>query len=90
MKERSGKKSSELDDIRPDSWTFDDELLDLLWLLDNTIDLLPEVNENFEHILQSDLFKAEDFPKPTVAEKHSKTTLSLFDFAESESEPEEE
>ncbi|HAL16478.1 MAG TPA: DNA methyltransferase [Anaerolineaceae bacterium] len=90
MKERSGKKSSALDDIRPETWTFDDELLDLLWVLDNTIDLLPEVNANFERILNSDLFKAEDFPKPTAAEKHSKTTLSLFDFAEIELEPEEE
>lgn len=39
MKERAGKKSSPLDEIRPETWTFDNELLDLLWVLDNTIDL---------------------------------------------------
>ena len=90
MKDRAGKKSSALDDIRPESWTFDDELLDLLWLLDNTIDLLPKVNENFEKILQSDLFHANDFPKPTAAEQHSKNNLSLFDFSGVSLEAEEE
>jgi predicted helicase len=81
MKERAGKKSSPLDDIRPDSWTFDNELLDLLWVLDHTVDLLPDVNENFKKILATELFSANDFPKPTSAEKHSKSSLSLFDFA---------
>lgn len=94
MKERSGKKSSPLDAIRPASWIFDNELLDLLWVLDNTIDLLPEVNGNFEQVLQSALFHAEDFPKPTKQEHHSKTTLSLFDYAgvdmESSAEEDEE
>ncbi len=80
MKKRSGKKSSPLDDIRPEIWSFDNELLDLLWVLDNTINLLPQINQNLENILQSQLFKASDFPKPTDAEHHSKTTLPLFDF----------
>ena len=81
MKNRAGRKSSPLDEIRPEIWTFDDELLDLLWVLDNTIDLLPLVNQNLESILQSDLFSAGDFPKPSRQEQHSKTTLSLFDYA---------
>jgi hypothetical protein len=81
MKERSGKKSSLLDEIRPEVWAFDKELLDLLWVLDNTIDLLPEVNQNFESVLQSPLFGVDDFPKPSKKEHHSKTALSLFDFA---------
>ena len=67
--------------IRPDSWTYDNELLDLLWVLDNTIDLLPNINQNLEKILQSNLINAEIFPKPSVEELHSKTNLSLFDFA---------
>lgn len=62
-----------LDDIRPAGWAFEDELLDLLWLLDNTVDLLPEINAHFEQILQSDLFQAKDLPKPTAAEQRSKT-----------------
>ena len=81
MKDRAGKKSSPLDDIRPETWTFDNELLDLLWVLDHTIDLLPQVNQNLENILKSELIPAEEFPKPTKEEKHSKNTLTLFDFA---------
>lgn len=89
MKDRSGKKSSPLDDIRPEIWSFDDELLDLLWVLDNTLDMLPLVNANFDQILQGALFQTEDFPQPTAAEKHSKTNLSLFDFAGIDLEGEE-
>ncbi len=81
MKERSGKSSSLLDEIRPETWEFDNELLDLLWVLDNTIDLLPEVNKSFEQVLKSPLFGIEDFPKPSKEEQHSKGTLSLFDYA---------
>lgn len=38
MRDRSGKKSSPLDDIRPERWIFDGELLNLLWVLDHTFD----------------------------------------------------
>jgi hypothetical protein len=44
MKKGAGKKSSPLDDIRPQNWQFDDELLDLRWVLDLTIDLYPELS----------------------------------------------
>lgn len=81
MKVRAGKKSSPLDEIRPEAWTFDNELLDLLWVLDNTIDLLPDVNQNFERVLKSKLFHADDFPKPSSEESSSKSALSLFDYA---------
>ena len=39
MREPKGKKSSPLDDIRPEKWTrnFTDELLELLWILEATI-----------------------------------------------------
>ncbi len=47
----------------------------------NTVDLFPEINRNFERVLKSDLFDANDFPKPSQQEHHSKTSLSLFDFA---------
>lgn len=69
MKKRSGKKSSPLDDIRPETWQFDEELLDLLWVLDHTIDMLPEVTAVFEKILASELFVATNFPQPTKAER---------------------
>ncbi len=79
MKKRAGKKSSPLDEIRPEAWTFDNEFLDLLWVLDHTVDLIPEVNQNLKKVLSGDLFQSEDFPKPTKIEKHSKNTLMLFD-----------
>ncbi|NQT24656.1 hypothetical protein HQ585_04815, partial [candidate division KSB1 bacterium] len=50
-------------------WQFDNELLDLLWVLDVTIDLMPEVTAAFEGVLESDLFSAQDFPMPTDAER---------------------
>ncbi len=85
MRNRSEKSSSPLDDIRPESWEFDDELLDLLWVLDHTIDLLPNLAKNLELILASDLFAFADLPQPTDAErKRSKGVASgtpLFDFA---------
>ena len=69
MLERKGKKSSPLDDIRPGAWQFDNELLDLLWVLDATVDLMPKVTAAFEGVLESDLFNAHDFPEPTDAER---------------------
>ena len=38
MKKGAGKKSSPLDKIRPAAWQFDEELLDLLWVLEHTVD----------------------------------------------------
>lgn len=88
---RSGKKSSPLDEIRPGGWQFDDELLELLWVLDATVDLLPEVTMIFDEVLASALFVAEDFPTPTDAERRgpvaeSSGELTLFDSDEDEPE----
>ena len=33
----SGRKSSDLDKIRPERWTFGEELIELLWLLEATV-----------------------------------------------------
>ncbi len=77
MRQRAGKKSSPLDDIRPERWTFDDELLDLLWVLDATIDLLPEVDALFNTILGGPLFGAADFPQPSPAERQGPRARSM-------------
>jgi hypothetical protein len=74
MKKGAGKKSSPLDDIRPQNWQFDDELLDLLWVLDSTIDLYPELSTLFNSVLESSLFLASNFPQPTPAERLSSFT----------------
>ena len=74
MKKRSGKKSSPLDDIRPALWQFDDELLQLLWVLDATIDRLPALGALFEELLKTEHFTATDFPTPSGAERQGPKT----------------
>ena len=74
MKKRSGKKSSPLDDIRPAWWQFDDELLQLLWVLDATVDRLPALGVLFEELLEAEHFTTADFPVPTDAERQGPKT----------------
>jgi hypothetical protein len=69
MKKRSGKKSSLLDDIRPDSWRFDGELLELLWVLDATVDRLPALAVLFEELMTADHLPATAFPVPSGEER---------------------
>ncbi len=63
-RERAGKKSSPLDDIRPRSWTreFTRELLELLWVLEKTVEGYPEQIILFDEILDGPLFIASDLP----------------------------
>lgn len=86
MKNRSGRSSSPLDDIRPSVWEFDEELLDLLWVLDHTVDMQPDLKKNLEKIIKSELFNSKDFPEPTEAERKGPDGISsdtpLFDFAD--------
>lgn len=79
MKKGAGKKSSALDKIRPAAWHFDEELLDLLWVLEHTVDLWPELAKALEGILSSDLFTAKDFPEPKAEERAGKGHLPLLD-----------
>ncbi len=80
MKNRKGRKSSPLDDIRPTQWTFDNELLELLWVLDGSIDLLPEVNNLLAEILQGELFAAAELPTPTKIERKRMVEALPFGF----------
>lgn len=83
MKRRAGRKSSPLDDIRPDSWQFDDELLDLLWVLEHTVDLYPSLTNLLHNIVQGPLFTASGFQKPAKAECSGlKGALPLFESVE--------
>ena len=76
MKERSGRSSSPLDNIRPERWTFEmtRELLELLWVLEGVIALEPEQAQLLDEIVASDLFLATDLPTPTDAERAAPTT----------------
>ena len=64
MRERSGRKSSPLDDIRPRVWTreFTRELLELLWILERTLDGYPKQKKLLDEILAGPLFLASDLP----------------------------
>jgi len=92
MKDGAGKKSSPLDNIRPQTWQFDNELLELLWVLDATVDLFPQLSSLFDEALKSQLFVASDFPQPTQAEKTNSMialgNLPLFDVEEEVDEEE--
>ena len=66
MKTGAGKKSSLLDDIRPESWTeqFSAELLELLWALEETVNGYPAQEALLDAIIEGDCFKANEFPMP--------------------------
>ena len=66
---RSGKQSSPLDEIRPERWAFTEELLELLWVIEATLDLQPEGAELLERVCASDLFSEDELPKPSNAER---------------------
>jgi len=78
MKKGAGKKSSPLDDIRPERWTsqFTTELLELLWVLEATVEGYPEQAQLLEAVIEGDCFQADELPavpeemrKPPAARK---------------------
>ncbi len=69
MKNRKGRRSSPLDDIRPTSWTQTDELLRLLAILDHTVQVTPAAAQLLADICASPLIKATDLPTPTPTQR---------------------
>ena len=69
MRDRSGKRSSPLDDIRPERWTFDDELLSLLWVLEHSVARYPAHAILLKKIIASKQLTAADIDQPTFAER---------------------
>ena len=68
-RDRSGRKSSPLDEIRPERWEFAEELLQLLWVLEETVRLQPEGAALLDEVCASELFTADELPTPTDAER---------------------
>lgn len=70
-KNPTGKKSSPLDEIRPERWTGDmtRELLELLWILEATVGKEPELAELLAEITNSEVFTAGELPQPTEEER---------------------
>jgi hypothetical protein len=72
MRVGSGKKSSPLDAIRPEAWTPDmtRELLELLWMLEATLEVYPKQAALLEEIGSSELLTADELPDvPASARK---------------------
>ena len=71
MKAGAGRSSSPLDRLRPERWTADvtRELLELLWVLEVTIAMLPELKAGFDEIISGETFGANELPRPTAEER---------------------
>ena len=67
--EGSGRKSSELDDIRPARWDFTEKLLELLWVLEATIELQPLGAKLLAEVFAAPLFASDELPTPSAAER---------------------
>ena len=84
MKKGAGRKSSPLDDIRPVGWTsqFTTELLELLWVLEETVKCYPEQKKLLKAVIASDCFQADELP-PVPDEmrkppRSNETNMELF------------
>ena len=73
MKKRKGKKSSPLDEIRPNRWTarMSDELLELLWVLEATIALEPQLERALNAVVSGPCFSTAELPTPEPWERQA-------------------
>lgn len=78
MKNRAGKKSSPLDDIRPKRWTarMSDEFLELLWVLEATLAMEPELEKVLDKIVAGSCFTAVELPTPKPKERKAPGSAS--------------
>ena len=65
MKKRAGKKSSTLDDIRPDTWSFSNDLVELLWVIEHFAAAAQPAADLLGRVTQSELIANDAFPTPT-------------------------
>jgi hypothetical protein len=68
MREKAGKKTSPLDKIQPKVWSprMTDEFLELLWVVEATINSEPESRSYLEAVLSGPCFNGDELPKPTA------------------------
>jgi hypothetical protein len=73
MKGGAGRRSSELDDIRPASWpsAFTEELLRVIRALEHTLDLMPTANAQFATVCAGATFAADELPSPKQEERRA-------------------
>jgi hypothetical protein len=96
MKKRAGKKSSPLDDIRPERWTprMTDEFLELLWVLEATLAMEPELAAVLDKVVSGTCFTAAELPMPSPEERKAPgataAVVDLLALMEGDEAPEEE
>ena len=79
MASGAGRTSSPLDAVRPRAWSFDDELLDLLWVLEAVLAEHPAADALLARVLAGDTIAASAIPPPTAAERKGPDGLSAAD-----------
>ena len=64
MRNGAGRASSPLDAIRPERWTsrFTTELLELLWVLEATVEARPEQERLLEAVVEGECLRADELP----------------------------
>ena len=75
MKKRAGRAGkdttrSSLDTVRPQKWTFTNELLELLWVIEGCVDLWPELEAVLNEVTQGPLISLDKLTKPTDSERN--------------------
>lgn len=70
MREPRGKKSSPLDEIRPERWSGEmtEELMGLIWTLEASLALHPELADLLDRVTCSRLLSETDLPRPQKEE----------------------
>ena len=73
MKRRAGRQSSPLDNIRPESWTprMSEEFLEMLWVLEATLELETELEQILDRVVASPCFKASELPQPMPEQRQA-------------------
>lgn len=71
MKKRKGKKSSPLDDIRPQRRIprMSDEFMELLWVLEATLAMEPQLKDALDKVVAGPCFTAAELPQPQPHER---------------------
>jgi hypothetical protein len=69
----AGRTSSPLDEIRPERWTaaLTQELLELLWILEATVSMLPDLKVFFHEVIENETFRVDELPQPTANERRA-------------------
>jgi hypothetical protein len=87
MKKGGGKKSSPLDYVRPERWTGEltTELLEVLWVLEATVEGYPEQAALLAAVIRGPCFRADELPAvPDDARKPPSDSADPFDEVECE------